>query len=155
MDKNVVIRDIDRGFKRLLKMKSKLPKGVQAGITSDKVNDKGENLAKIATTNEYGDPSRKIPERPFMRLTFEENKEDFYAKLQKFIKNYSKNRMLDPNKFFKTLGLFMQTKIQKKTTQSSQWAVANAPSTIAAKGSSKPLIDTGRMRASVTNDIIK
>jgi len=50
-------------------------------------------------------------------------------------------------KYEKEIGIFQKDLVQEKITNGS--FAPNAPSTVMAKGSSKPLIDTGRMRQSV------
>ena len=53
----------------------------------------------------------------------------------------------------KEIGIFQKDLIQEKITEGSY--EPNAASTIRRKGSSKPLIDTGRMRQSVNYEIRK
>ena len=55
------------------------------------------------------------------------------------------------DRILKKIGIFQKDLIQEKITEGS--FAPNAPSTIKAKGSSKPLIDTGRMRQSVNFEI--
>ncbi len=60
---------------------------------------------------------------------------------------------LKPEGVLKNLGEFYQMKIQMTIRNAGSWAVPNAPSTVERKGSSSPLIDTGRMVQSVRYEI--
>jgi len=169
----VDVRDIDKGFADMLLLDVRLPKAVDIGLFGDKNSD----IVKYASANEFGvgtKPSshtgtqmmaamsrasgvnvRYIPERPFMRKTFDEKREDIVKFIKEMIELYSKGRVKDLSKYFAIVGAKMKKEIQRTITTASSWAVPNAPSTIAKKGSSKPLIDTGRMRAAITYKVIK
>ena len=62
----------------------------------------------------------------------------------------------DYEKMFKLLGIAGEAIVQQafETSGDGTWA-PNAPSTIAAKESSQPLIDTAQMRKSVSSDVVK
>jgi hypothetical protein len=51
------------------------------------------------------------------------------------------------------LGAWYQSMVQKTIRDAKEWAVPNDPATIKAKGSSSPLIDTGRMVNSVRYEV--
>ena len=57
------------------------------------------------------------------------------------------------NTAMKVMGMKVQADVQQAITVLS--SPANAPSTIAKKGSSNPLIDTGHMRQSVSHRLVK
>lgn len=108
----------------------------------------GIDLVEYATTNEFGDPSRNIPPRPFLRSTlFVHQKE-----IIKFIGQMKYDIIFgkaDVNKYLDRIGLFVQRLVQKRIKNSPTWAAPNSPKTIAMKGSSTPLVDTGRLRMSI------
>jgi len=89
-----------------------------------------------------------IPERPFFRSTDKK----IGKKIRKLvIKLRDKNTMvLDANGAYK-IAAFHAGQIQEKIT--SMKTPPNAPGTVAAKGSSNPLMDTSFMRQSVTWEI--
>ena len=62
----------------------------------------------------------------------------------------------DYEKMFKLLGIAGEAIVQQafETSGDGTWP-PNAPSTIAAKGSSQPLIDTAQLRKSVSSDVVK
>lgn len=88
-----------------------------------------------------------IPARPFFRAAIDTNRD----KVRDFQDRLSMDVMvgaLKPKQALESLGLFMEDKIKKSLTTGA-WA-PNAKSTRDRKGSSRPLIDTGQMRNSVT-----
>jgi hypothetical protein len=109
----------------------------------------GLSMPEIAASNEFG--TDKIPARPFMSTSFDENRNAIYAFIQK---NYEK--ILDgkqtTEKALGLVGIAMVGLIQKKIRQIVY--PPNAPSTIKIKGSSKPLIDYGQMIQSVREKVV-
>lgn len=108
----------------------------------------GTDICDIAAWNELG--TENIPSRPFLRMSVDENVD----KINNFLQS-QKNALLsgkDAEQVLKEIGLFQKDLIQEKITEGS--FVPNSEITIERKGSSKPLIDTGRMRQSV-NYVIK
>lgn len=119
--------------------------GFQHGEASE---DDGTDICDIAAWNELG--TEHIPSRPFLRKSVDENE----GKINQFLQ--AEARSLASGKTAETLlneiGNFQKSLVQEKITEGS--FTPNAESTIRRKGSSKPLIDTGRMRQSV-NYVIK
>lgn len=103
------------------------------------------NIEK-AVWNEFG-TRRGIPERPFMRNAMRNNTRKYKMALRT-----SASKILLGETALSTvlnkLGIVAQGDIQAEIT--SLMTPPNAPSTIRAKKSSKPLIDTGAMRQAVT-----
>ncbi len=88
----------------------------------------------------------KIPSRPFMRSSFDENAD----KINEFIQSAFRrvvNGQLHPLQALHLVGQHFTGIIQRKIVKG-PWA-PNAPSTIRQKGSDRPLIDTGRLRQSI------
>ena len=149
------VRDSDPGFKKFRKQLTGGPNAVNVGIFGAEVinetDDEGNqiDLVGIASANEFG--TERIPERSFLRSTIDEKKEDF----RKFIGRNKAAMVINPierKRAFIKLGLFAEKEVVKKINKGP--FVPNAPATIARKGSSKPLIDTGRMRQSVTSKVV-
>lgn len=119
-----------------------------AGLFSDSTNEDGLFLATIGAINDLGTSDGRIPERPWMRGWFDSNKD----KIQKVMKKLS-GQLLDQKinvqKALMLLGEWATNELKKEITNLRQ--PPNAPSTIRKKKSSNPLIDTGRMRNSVTH----
>lgn len=146
----VKVKDTAEG-KRLKKMLNELSqKKVRIGFQKGKATeDDGTDVCDVAAWNELG--TEHSPSRPFLRKSVDENE----AKINSFLQ--SQRRALingtPAEQILKEIGIFQKDLIQEKITEGSY--EPNAPSTVKRKGSSKPLIDTGRMRQSVDYVIAK
>lgn len=105
--------------------------------------------AKIAAYNEYG--TSTIPARPFLTTALAENRGEITKKTREVFVGAIKGG--DLNSLSEGLGEDLAEMV-KNSIQNGGWA-PNAPSTIAKKGSSQPLIDTGEMMESVSYRITK
>lgn len=136
------LKDTDLGFKRLIdELQSADGIDVVAGLLQSEEKSKdGVYVADYATANEFG--TSKIPERSFMRSTFDENVENWYQSVA-----YSMRKVAggDGTVFhsLSRIGLRMETQIKEKIGSNIQ--PANHPYTIAKKKSSRTLIDTSAM----------
>ena len=104
-------------------------------------------LLTKAYANEYG-TSRGIPSRPFMRQTFERVKnkvKNIIAKELNMIYAGSSTAKISISR----LGEWYVGEV-KRTFKTGNF-VPNDPKTVKSKRSSKPLIDTGELRNSVTH----
>ena len=97
---------------------------------------------EIARINHYG-VEGKIPARPFLDVSIAQKQGDLMARV-----NSDLRRGLTPDKAMDRLGARAVGIVQKYITDLR--TPPNSPRTIARKGSSNPLIDTGLMRQSVT-----
>lgn len=165
MANRITILDTDPGFKKTLaKLKNvkRHASAVEIGIFSEK----GGDLVIYASANEFGVPSGfgsgqlagkyhnvAIPERSFLRSTYEECKPEIIKKIEK-IKIQIFAGQFDGAAFFTELGAWFKGKVQEKIAQGD--FTPNAPSTLAAKApKTHPLINTGRMRQSVAFRLVK
>lgn len=101
-----------------------------------------------AVTNEFGDG---VPERSFIRSTFNENTNEMKKTFKKLNDSISKGNYNVIQKL-NLIGMKFTTLIQDKITNLKE--PPNAPMTIALKGSSNPLIDKGEMREDVNYRIV-
>ena len=116
-------------------------RSLEVGFFSNATYPSGEYVAQVAKWQEYG--TIHIPMRPFMRNAVEKNNKKWFDTLGELIKqNATQEQALGK------IGEIARGDIIKSITQFRE--PANNPSTIKAKGSSNPLIDTGLMRRSVT-----
>ncbi|MBR2880838.1 MAG: hypothetical protein IKB96_00535 [Prevotella sp.] len=102
------------------------------------------NVAWYAAINEFGTDT--IPQRSFLRSTFDENQDNvisMYA--NRFNTTQSLLRAAEDTGDY--LAMLVRAKIDNGNF------TPNAPSTIRSKGSSRPLIDTGRMQGSIRSII--
>ena len=115
---------------------------VSAGVMDAK------NATKAAI-NEYG--TSKIPQRPFMRTATSRHGKSWGSKSAKAVQSVMKGMPI--SQVTELVGMQMKSDISSTLTNG-PWT-PNAASTIAKKGSSRPLIDTGELRASITYRVDK
>lgn len=134
--------------------------GVLAGAGGDQVHpDSGLTMIELAAIHEFGSPKAGIPERSFIRATA--NRSDVTKKLSRLGAHVAKlivEGKLQPTQALGQLGLLLTTEIKRTIVQRKTEGPdnqANAPSTIARKGSSTPLVDTGRLINAITWLIVK
>jgi len=119
------------------------PTAVKVGLPAGKAP---ADIVQIAVWNHFG-TSRGIPPRPFITVAMFKNRGAIRANLRKIAEGVVvKAKPLTPE--LQKLGAYGAGLIQDQIASS--MPPANAPSTIAQKGSSGTLIDTGRMRQSIT-----
>ena len=162
--KNKVTTNTD-GWKNLVKRVTPLSEyeahvGVLAskgGETLHKASlDEGNThitLIELAYIHEFGSPKANIPERSFIRRTFNEPEGKaelgaLYAKLAKAVINGK----MTAEKAIELLGMTMAAMVKKRITVYGLWP-PNHPDTVARKGSSTPLVDTGQLVGSITYEV--
>jgi len=106
------------------------------------------SIADIAAIHEFGSPKRRIPERSFLRSTFEENRNRYVNLLGRLLRQLAEGKM-GVEKLLNVLGLKISTDVRKKITVEGV-KPKNAPATIAAKKSDRPLVDTGQLARAIT-----
>jgi hypothetical protein len=154
MAKNVRIKDIDKGYKKIeqdLRRISKKPY-VDVGVIGNKgaAVHKGTKAtnAEIASWMEFG--TETVPARSFIRGTIDARANEIYRLIKKLLRDsvLGKRPALDG---LKILGLSVVGMIQQFISDGID--PPNSPATIKAKGSSTPLIDTGQMRQSINSEV--
>lgn len=134
-------------FEKILKELA--DKQVRVGFQRGEATEEdGTDICDVAAWNELG--TVNMPSRPFLRKSVDENE----GKINAFLQSTKADllRGVSAEQVLKEIGIFQKDLIQEKITEGS--FAPNAPATIRRKGSSKPLIDSGRMRQSV-NYVIK
>lgn len=122
-------------------------KRVKVGFPAGKDSTDREDVSALykATVNNFG---LGVPKRPFMAVAFAQN-------VDKYKKFLSKKISEDPeglDTHFEKLGAMGAGDVKRSIINLKE--PPNAQSTIDAKGSSNPLIDTGHMNQSVTWEIV-
>jgi hypothetical protein len=145
------VTDTDKGYAKFLKAVQKLATGkhVVVGVTSTKRRG-GITLAQIAAVHEFRSPAANIPERSYLRSTFDRK-----------AASYTGTLAIGLGKA--VLGLTTgEAVLEELGTQMTRDVVATidagvkpalAASTVARKGSSKPLVETGELRAAIKHEI--
>ncbi len=152
---SVRIRDIDNGYIKLLEAAAKARHGtVDVGILAsegDKASQTTPSLtvAEVAAFNEFG---LGVPERSFVRAYVDENGSLLREDIRKLALLVVKGKKTT-EEALETLGLKVVGGMQKRISKGIP--PPNAPATIRRKGSSKPLIDTGQLRSSITHRVNK
>lgn len=147
-----IIKDFDGKFLENLKRRltGKREHVVNVGFPSSAKEPDGTSTALVAAVHEYG--SEHVPERPFMRVAIQENLGNYKALNANSLKQLVRGS-ITTDKALGLLGLMASSHIKEKIKNGSFAPLKAA--TIKRKGSSKPLIDTGQMRQSVTYELEK
>lgn len=135
----------DKGFKKAVEALERLAKmQVKVGIQSDtEYYSDGVSVVDVAVWNEYG--TDKIPSRPFIRQCFKDNSDEALTRLSELAQKTALGD--DPKSGLSGIGQWYQDKM-KHTLLKFPW-LPNKASTIAKKGSSKPLVDSSHLVESI------
>lgn len=121
--------------------------GIQ-GAQATAAHDGGSlSTADIGMVHEFG---LGVPERAFMRRTFETRAADI-NKLGVALERRMVRNETAMDVALKTIGAAVVGFVQ--ATIANGVPPPNAPATVARKGSSTPLVDTGQLRNSITSEI--
>jgi hypothetical protein len=114
-----------------------------------------DNLASRGTVHEFGTKNGDIPARPFNRRAWSRYKKQVIDLMTKEYNKILKSKgSKKAKKALREVGAFFEGKVKETITNGGFMALK--PATIERKGSSKPLIDKGEMRAAVTHkEVIK
>jgi hypothetical protein len=127
---------------------------VRVGVLGSEMAE-GDNsnitLAELAAIHEYGAPNAGIPERSFIRRTFRNERDGMTAMCVKLAKAVINDRM-DIDRALALLGTWAVAKIQASIR--SNIPPPLQPETVARKGSSVALIDTGQLINGVTYEVV-
>lgn len=110
------------------------------------------NMASLALIHERGSAANNIPARPFMKQT-RQRVEGRFARLLRRLYKQVVNGKVNPQNGLAKLGVDYEGEM-KNTFTVGQF-VPNKPATIKRKGSSRPLIDTGHLRQSITSKVVR
>lgn len=131
-----IIQELQENIKGLTSKAS-----LKVGFFESSRYDNGNYVAEVARDNEYG--TLKIPPRPFFRNATDENTKKWVDFLGRDLVETN-----DAGISYNRLGEIARGDIVESITKLN--TPPNSPKTIALKGSSNPLIDTGFLRANVT-----
>lgn len=110
------------------------------------------DIATIAAVQEFGSPKRNIPPRPAVRQAFENHRGELAALQAKIARALVEGKLTEA-RAMQLLGMWAVGAIKATITSEGKFAPL-APATIRAKGTAKPLIDTGQLVASVTFQVV-
>lgn len=124
-------------------------KGYKIGWPADATYPDGTPVAEVALYNEFGTPdaTNPIPERPFFRRANRHFSRIAGRLITKFVKDGQITRS-STHKLAQAHQRLVQESIVILQSP------PNAEATVAQKGSSNPLIDTGLMRRTINHELI-
>lgn len=166
---------VDQGLKDLRKTllsvkqrKSYVKAGV-VGQGAEAQRGDGITMGALAAIHEFGAPSVGVPQRSFIRSTFDHRRPAYIATLAKLLEQVYENRM-PIEKALGVIGLMMATDMKRYITTGSGVPPPLRPATIAAKlakgswkrrrgeegpaPSPRPLVDTGRLLGAITYEVV-
>lgn len=122
------------------------------GVPQEKSQREGNNEpitnAELMFIHSKGSPIRNIPPRPTIEPTIDKNNSKIAQKYSEAIKKILLFRKNEGRQDLEKLGLWLVNKV--RAMFGSDELTPLRPATIKAKGSDRPLIDTGQLRKSVT-----
>lgn len=134
---------------------------IQVGVFGDKAarkQEKGESAgmtnAEVGLIQEMGSVSRGIPRRSFLLDTFTGHGKDLMVTLKSDVEAFFKTGKVE--EYLKRCGIAC-TNLVVDAFDTSGWGnwKPNAPATIAAKGSDKPLIDRGELWQAIASRTVR
>ncbi len=148
------VSDRDRGYRKRLKSIAKAGRlmtvtvGVHDAEGGAAATGGDLTVADVATFGEFGTPT--APSRSFIRGYVDENETQIEADLRKMGEGIADGKITQ-QVGLERFGLFTVGAIQSRISDGIP--PPNAESTIAAKGSSTPLINFGQLRSSILHKV--
>lgn len=130
-------------------IKNKLKKIPQNNVSLKVGFFEGNPNIDKAIQNEYGNPAKRIPPRPFMQQTIDKYERTWSEIIEQQLVRYD----YDAEKCLNALGAVIRGQIVNTIYNGNY--IPNASYTVAKKGFNKPLVDTGDMANSVTWEVTK
>lgn len=126
---------------------------VYIGVPSSKNpthKDSGLNMATLLAIHSLGAPSRGIPQRDAIRPPLMQNSRKYTELMAQGFANAFVNAT-DPREVYEKIGLVASNDVKQYFVEGNFTPLSQK--TIDRKGSSKPLIDTGELRNSITWEV--
>lgn len=152
------IEDHDKGWGSVFKRAKAAKDGrVKVGVLADDSkggeDHGGLTVAELAVVLHFGtapdaEGDQRIPARPFLQMAFDQQREEL-GKLGARLMAEVILGERDQDKALGLLGAKLAAEAKKVITVGNQLA-PNAPATVKAKGSDRPLVDTGRLLNAIT-----
>ena len=146
----MTVKDTDLGFKKIKEQLSKFEKlqvwvGFQGNEGQEQAGDSRLTVVDVATFNEFG--TQNSPARPFLRKAMDENRDVIGRAFEQAVRDVV-DRKVSAVQAAARLGELGVSLVKRKIVSLKD--PPNAPATVARKGSSNPLVDTGQLLQSVT-----
>lgn len=150
---NGIILNLDRVEEMMRTVKDLAATQVLVGIPAANSPRQGDpiNNATIGYIHEMGSPAHNIPARPWLGPPVNRMKDEAAAMLRKAAELRFDSKAAEADQVLHALGLTAQNKVKTNITSGGDPKFApNAPSTIARKGSDRPLVDTAQLLNAIT-----
>lgn len=150
---NGVLVSLDRTEEVLRSIQELTKKVVLVGIPSTDGGRSGApiNNATLAYIHEFGSPARNIPARPFLHPTINRLRDQAVAMLRQAADYQMDHKPGDALNQLEALGTLAVAAVKNNIVAGGDPRFAPlAAATIARKGSTSPLIDTGQLLNSIT-----
>lgn len=124
--------------------------GVPADTSMDREDEDSKeplNNAELLAIHEHGTIDGRIPARPLLEPVLKQEQKFVNEGFEKYIKLMQDGDEEAAEMHLERMALYLEGRL-KAYFDNNDWT-PNAPSTIARKGSAKPLIDTGDLRRSI------
>lgn len=136
-----VLRDKLRGFDG---------REVRIGIQENQQYEDGTPVAYVGAIHEYGAPEVGIPQRSFLRSTEAEKQQEWAGHMEDGVKAVIAGAVT-PEQVLEMVGMSAAGDVIQ--TISTIQEPPLSPRTVERKGFSKPLVDTGLLKASITSKV--
>lgn len=155
----MAVRVVDRGANQVLREIGgrRAPGVIDVGVLGSKAGaaKRGQRAITVADVAEWAEFGIGQPQRSWLRGWIDAHEDliqrQIAAEMQAVI-----SARRTRSQAIKRLGVWIQGEIQLNiANHPANGFPPNAPSTIARKGSSTPLIDTGQLRASISHRIVQ
>ncbi|NIQ92381.1 MAG: hypothetical protein GWN93_26745 [Deltaproteobacteria bacterium] len=163
---NLIVKQLDIAHNSYAKIgvlqKAGMHDGVIPGKTQSVKPEKSGRkknpitIAHLATIHEFGVQSRNIPERPFMKIAFDSNRDKIFKKKADLLGQVYDGR-LTVKKALKKLGLFHEGNVKAVFRSGKLPALKQSTikaKTVRGKRGTTPLIDTGQLRQSIASEVV-
>lgn len=151
----MTVRVVDRGASRLLRAVSERGPMVEVGVIGAKGDEIHDNtgdvtVAQVAEWMEFGTPT--VPARSWLRGAIDEHGTELERRIGIETRDVIAGRRSQAQALAR-VGIWIAGKIQERIARGI--APALAAGTIARKGSTTPLINTGQLRSSITSRVVR
>lgn len=152
------LKRVDKGFDKFraaykaLGNRSHVNVGILGNIKNTRKNEDGAELTnvEIGAIHEFGSPAERIPERSFLRSTMKLNRAAYMRTLRATVRDRVLQGKATMVQVLNAMGARIANDIKNRITQGAGIPPPLSPQTIARKGSSRPLVDTGQLVNSIT-----
>lgn len=138
-------------FEALQRLMAHSKEDILVGVPAEKTLRPGDSMnnASLLFIHTNGSPLRHIPPRPVIEPALKYHQKPITNEIRKMLKATAQGNAQKVQQCAHRVGMAGQNAVRDWFTNPNNGWPANAPSTVARKGSSTPLIDTAALRKSI------